>query len=156
MAHAPRSTESHIQLPAAPAHWLPRASSTAFRAPLAERSAVNRQVLGSIPSGGVLFILFFTTPASLITPAFVCGEPRVAPDAMAQWQRVGFQIRRLGVRLPLASTRPYFCFEMCYPPGHRAPWPSRCTELDAMAQWQRVGFQIRRLGVRIPLASRSS
>ena len=26
----------------------------AFRAPLAERSAVNRQVLGSIPSGGVL------------------------------------------------------------------------------------------------------
>ena len=53
MAHAPRSTESHIQLPAAPAHWLPRASSTAFRAPLAERSAVNRQVLGSIPSGGV-------------------------------------------------------------------------------------------------------
>ena len=27
----------------------------ASRAPLAERSAVNRQVLGSIPSGGVLF-----------------------------------------------------------------------------------------------------
>ena len=30
---------------------LPRAF--ALRAPLAERSAVNRQVLGSIPSGGV-------------------------------------------------------------------------------------------------------
>ena len=26
-----------------------------------------------------------------------------ALDAMAQWQRVGFQIRRLGVRIPLAS-----------------------------------------------------
>ena len=29
--------------------------NTASRAPLAERSAVNRQVLGSIPSGGALF-----------------------------------------------------------------------------------------------------
>ena len=28
-------------------------------APLAERSAVNRQVLGSIPSGGVTFLNFF-------------------------------------------------------------------------------------------------
>ena len=42
--------------------------SLASRAPLAERSAVNRQVLGSIPSGGVLFlhfrvILFFLLPA---------------------------------------------------------------------------------------------
>ena len=33
----------------------------ASMAQLAERSAVNRQVLGSIPSGGVFFsILFFT------------------------------------------------------------------------------------------------
>ena len=31
----------------------------ASRAPLAERSAVNRQVLGSIPSGGVLFFFAF-------------------------------------------------------------------------------------------------
>ena len=31
------------------------ARNTASRAPLAERSAVNRQVLGSIPSGGALF-----------------------------------------------------------------------------------------------------
>ena len=30
----------------------------ASRAPLAERSAVNRQVLGSIPSGGVFFLFF--------------------------------------------------------------------------------------------------
>ena len=32
------------------------AGLTASRAPLAERSAVNRQVLGSIPSGGVRVI----------------------------------------------------------------------------------------------------
>ena len=31
----------------------------ASRAPLAERAAVNRQVLGSIPSGGAYFFLFF-------------------------------------------------------------------------------------------------
>ena len=35
-------------------------------------------------------------------------------DAMAQWQRVGFQIRRLGVRIPLASGTPAlnFCFAL--------------------------------------------
>ena len=33
------------------------ARNTASRAPLAERSAVNRQVLGSIPSGGALIFL---------------------------------------------------------------------------------------------------
>ena len=32
----------------------PTTEDSAFRAPLAERSAVNRQVLGSIPSGGAL------------------------------------------------------------------------------------------------------
>ena len=38
----------------------PVAVLSASRAPLAERSAVNRQVLGSIPSGGVrLFFKFF-------------------------------------------------------------------------------------------------
>ena len=37
---------------AAPAKARGQARSHAFRAPLAERSAVNRQVLGSIPSGG--------------------------------------------------------------------------------------------------------
>ena len=31
-------------------------------------------------------------------------------DAMAQWQRVGFQIRRLGVRIPLASCEPVLFF----------------------------------------------
>ena len=49
--------------PAQPAGLLARLRSRhitvhdvdAFRAPLAERSAVNRQVLGSIPSGGALF-----------------------------------------------------------------------------------------------------
>ena len=33
--------------------WRGGGTARAFRAPLAERSAVNRQVLGSIPSGGV-------------------------------------------------------------------------------------------------------
>ena len=28
---------------------------------------------------------------------------QVVPEPMAQWQRVGFQTRRLGVRIPLAS-----------------------------------------------------
>ena len=39
----------------------------ASRAPLAELSAVNRQVLGSIPSGGVVFFLFFlpSTPGPI-------------------------------------------------------------------------------------------
>ena len=41
--------------------------SYASRAPLAERSAVNRQVLGSIPSGGALFLLG--------TPSWVQGPP---------------------------------------------------------------------------------
>ena len=38
---------------------IPLGSFTASRAPLAERSAVNRQVLGSIPSGGEYLFLFF-------------------------------------------------------------------------------------------------
>ena len=77
---------------------VPRSLSTAFRAPLAERSAVNRQVLGSIPSGGVHFLFFYIPSFS----GSVRGL-RTELDAMAQWQRVGFQIRRLGVRIPLAS-----------------------------------------------------
>ena len=77
----------------------------AFRAPLAERSAVNRQVLGSIPSGGATFY-----PPFFFSPRFHAGGQTTGwavhrTDAMAQWQRVGFQIRRLGVRIPLASTR---------------------------------------------------
>ena len=76
MAHAPRSTESLLQLPATPALWFPRDSSTAFRAPLAERSAVNRQVLGSIPSGGVLFIF---TPRRFLR-RLLCAGDRESPQ----------------------------------------------------------------------------
>ena len=36
----------------------------ASRAPLAERAAVNRQVLGSIPSGGAIFFLTINTGGS--------------------------------------------------------------------------------------------
>ena len=80
----------------------------AFRAPLAERSAVNRQVLGSIPSGGVTFFArFFVFRQKHFLTQRCSG---CSSDAMAQWQRVGFQIRRLGVRLPLASGAQTFCF----------------------------------------------
>ena len=50
---------------------------TASRAPLAERSAVNRQVLGSIPSGGAYFLEFFILLQDKIT--FPC--PAVVPVA---------------------------------------------------------------------------
>ena len=79
---------------------------------MAERSAVNRQVLGSIPSGGVLFAF----SSRLVRQHPHCGcHP---PDAMAQWQRVGFQIRRLGVRIPLASSQLFFFF-FCLDSVHR-------------------------------------
>ena len=82
--------------------------STAFRAPLAERSAVNRQVLGSIPSGGASFLLLFFFRSHAVGQTTAWAVHRT--DAMAQWQRVGFQIRRLGVRIPLASsTVVFFC-----------------------------------------------
>ena len=81
--------------------WFSGSISTAFRAPLAERSAVNRQVLGSIPSGGVTFYSFWRRRRRT-SPFGPRHENR--SDAMAQWQRVGFQIRRLGVRIPLASS----------------------------------------------------
>ena len=78
-------------------------------------------------------------------------------DAMAQWQRVGFQIPRLGVRIPLASDKIFFENKTFFirakteKPNCDPALPGRA--LDAMAQWQRVGFQILRLGVRVPLAS---
>ena len=81
--------------------WFPGRISTAFRAPLAERSAVNRQVLGSIPSGGAPFFLLFLPRSH--AGGQTTGWAVHRTDAMAQWQRVGFQIRRLGVRIPLAS-----------------------------------------------------
>ena len=40
----------------------------ASRAPLAERSAVNRQVLGSIPSGGAVFFFSFLAPGPCACP----------------------------------------------------------------------------------------
>ena len=42
-------------------------------------------------------------------PAAACHRRFLActeREAMAQWQRVGFQTRRLGVRIPLASPFP--------------------------------------------------
>ena len=127
--------------------------STAFRAPLAERSAVNRQVLGSIPSGGASFLLLFFFRSHAVGQTTAWAVHRT--DAMAQWQRVGFQIRRLGVRIPLASCSLLFlfCAAEHLPARVYRPWDQK---LDAMAQWQRVGFQILRLGVRVPLASGTS
>ena len=112
----------------------------AFRAPLAERSAVNRQVLGSIPSGGVLFVF----PARCVRCA--AGWPWQPADAMAQWQRVGFQIRRLGVRIPLASSRLSFfaselaCGGRCVPPGRgvQTPWRNGSASDSKSEGW---GFE---------------
>ena len=84
---------------------IPVSNSPAFRAPLAERSAVNRQVLGSIPSGGAHIFCYLCFPSLRELSGgrnFSVWGGRA--DAMAQWQRVGFQIRRLGVRIPLASS----------------------------------------------------
>ena len=55
----------------------------ASRAPLAERAAVNRQVLGSIPSGGAIFFLFKPCPQTN-----VIGRPNLGPKkhpGVAQW-----------------------------------------------------------------------
>ena len=50
----------------------------ASRAPLAERAAVNRQVLGSIPSGGVIFFgFFFSVAQSARTHASIAVAARV-------------------------------------------------------------------------------
>ena len=57
-------------------------------AQLVERKTLNLVVVGSSPTVGVYPV-----------------EP------MAQWQRVGFQTRRLGVRIPLGSYDNFvFCF----------------------------------------------
>ena len=85
----------------------------ASRAPLAERSAVNRQVLGSIPSGGEFFVNLLLAVADGILKRAGhlvrgCHEP------MAQRQRVGFQTRRLGVQIPLGSCD-FFFFSFLFP-----------------------------------------
>ena len=54
-------------------------------AQLVERKTLNLVVVGSSPTVGV------------------------STEPMAQWQRVGFQTRRLGVRIPLGSWS-FFCF----------------------------------------------
>ena len=77
-----------------------RTGKVASRAPLAERSAVNRQVLGSIPSGGdYLFGFIFGRAPNKQEPRPNAGHH----EPMAQRQRVGFQTRRLGVQIPLGS-----------------------------------------------------
>ena len=75
---------------------------------------------------------------------------------MAQWQRVGFQIPRLGVRIPLASEKFILKFFFSFLIIRLVGPLCRPGREDAMAQWQRVGFQIPRLGVRVPLASGTS
>ena len=62
-----------------------RTGNTASRAPLAERSAVNRQVLGSIPSGGVL--LFCPTRHTCI---FLVPARCTVHVPVAKWTRRRF------------------------------------------------------------------
>ena len=69
---------------------------------MAARGIPNPKAGGSNPSGvrKIHFEIFFSfLIIRLVGP--LCRPGR--EDAMAQWQRVGFQIPRLGVRVPLAS-----------------------------------------------------
>ena len=80
--------------------------SLASRAPLAERSAVNRQVLGSIPSGGVLFL------AREAAAYFWYPHGTWRTSLWPNGQGVGFRSRRLWVRIPsgMLSLCFYFLF----------------------------------------------
>ena len=64
-------------------------SFTASRAPLAERSAVNRQVLGSIPSGGAFFLFFplsvDATRASSPLPVLVAQLDKASDYESEDW-----------------------------------------------------------------------
>ena len=77
--------------------------SLASRAPLAERSAVNRQVLGSIPSGGVLFL------AREATVHFWYPHGTWRTSLWPNGQGVGFRSRRLWVRVPPGMIPGFFC-----------------------------------------------
>ena len=77
--------------------------SLASRAPLAERSAVNRQVLGSIPSGGVLFLA--GEPAAYFWYPHGTWRTSLWPNG----QGVGFRSRRLWVRVPPGMVPGFFC-----------------------------------------------
>ena len=61
----------------------------ASRAPLAERSAVNRQVLGSIPSGGAFFLFFplsvDATRASSPLPVLVAQLDKASDYESEDW-----------------------------------------------------------------------
>ncbi len=77
--------------------------SLASRAPLAERSAVNRQVLGSIPSGGVLFL------AGEAAAYFWYPHGTWRTSLWPNGQGVGFRSRRLWVRVPPGMVPGFFC-----------------------------------------------
>ena len=135
------------------------AHGRAFRAPLAERSAVNRQVLGSIPSGGALFFFLCFNFNFFFFSGRACAGTRCTAEATttpwrngSAWdsksQGWGFESlwRQINFFLKI------FFFSAENETANCDPaLPGRA--LDAMAQWQRVGFQILRLGVRVPLAS---
>ena len=55
-----------------------------------------------------IFKIFFFSFLIIRLVGPLCRPGR--EDAMAQWQRVGFQIPRLGVRIPLASEKFVFIF----------------------------------------------
>ena len=59
---------------------------------------------------------------------------------MAQWQRVGFQIRRLGVRIPLASRTHMFYFcparYLRGPERHAVLTPVPVAQLDKASDYE--------------------
>ena len=61
----------------------------------------------------------------------------VLVEAMAQWQRVGFQTRRLGVRLPLASCLLVLLVLSLISDHDKCPEHHQQSEV---AQWKRVGL----------------
>ena len=91
---APRSLVSHSTTGAG------KTITPASRAPLAERSAVNRQVLGSIPSGGELFCDLRSSlpePIKELPFAFKGGKTSLWPN----W------IRRLTTNQKIEGSSPF-------------------------------------------------
>ena len=108
-----------MQIPRSPVRFRLRPGSRL--AQLVERKTLNLVVVGSSPT---------------------VGAPT---EPMAQWQRVGFQTRRLGVRIPLGSWS-FLFLNIGLVFGQAAPHLAMFSLL--WRSWQRVGLIILRSRVR--------
>ena len=107
----------------------------AFRAPLAERSAVNRQVLGSIPSGGVL-----TGGSSVVEQWTVkCSMQRSigrefkspSPECFSIFGLVGYDARFTRERSRVRSSEDVFFFSFGKKKKRKAKRGSSALEIPA-------------------------